>query len=142
MATLGDGTSWAHLAGPGHLHTAVEEVRDVRVLLGLGHVVLRPAGLAEGLGGDRALLGAEGDQDGQARLVFAQGDDEEVLGRRASGGAGAVERIERGLGQRVRERRARSARKFTWTIGSRSRSAPPAPSITVGTTNSSVSSRA
>ena len=71
----------AILARPGRLDAAVEEVRDVRVLLGLGDVELAPAGLAHRLGQRARGLGREGDEDGQPLLVLGHRHDEEVVGR-------------------------------------------------------------
>ena len=59
MATLGLGTSTRSSPGKACLHAAVEEVRDVGVLLGLGDVELAPAELREDLGqaGDESAAG-------------------------------------------------------------------------------------
>ena len=71
------------------------------VLLGLGDVELRPAGLGERLRQRPRLLGAEGDLDRQARLVLGHRHDEDVARRRLAVGARAVEAVERGVGEGV-----------------------------------------
>ena len=53
------------------------ERRLVELVAGDDRVLVQVR-LAEGLGERASLLGAEGDQDGQARLVLAHGDDEDV----------------------------------------------------------------
>ena len=76
------------------LAAAVEEVGDVRVLLGLGDVKLAPAGLGDDLGQGRlrARLG-EGDRVGPALAV--RGHRRQVEQRAAA----ARELVEAGLGQ-------------------------------------------
>ena len=76
------------------LATAVEEVGDVRVLLGLGDVQLAPAGLGYdlGQGRPRARLG-EGDRVGPALAVLGHRGQVEQRAARAG------ELVEAGLGQ-------------------------------------------
>ncbi len=89
------------LAGIGSLDAAVEEVRHVGVLLGLGDVELAPARLRERLGQRPGLLGREGDLDRQAGLVLGHRDDQQVSRGGPAVGRRPVEAVEDGIGQRV-----------------------------------------
>ena len=97
----------AVLARMDRLDAAVEEVRDVRVLLGLRDVALPPARVGDRVGERADDLGRERDLGRQAGLVLGHRDDQEPRGRRAAGGRGPVEPGERravgeGMGQLAR----------------------------------------
>ncbi len=95
------GDEAAILARPGHLDAAIEEVRDVGVLLRLRDVELAPAGLAHRLGQRTGGLGREGHVDGQTGFVGGHRDDVQVDRRRPFTGCPAVEAGEgRTLGER------------------------------------------
>ena len=132
----------AILAGQRRLASAVEEVRDVGVLLGLGDVELPPAGVRRGMGERVRLLGREGDLDRAGPASYSV----IVTTSRSRGRGPAAERSNPAKSSPSASAwvswRARSARKFAWTIASPSRTRPSTPSMTVGLTNSSFSPRA
>jgi hypothetical protein len=129
------------LARERRLAAAVEEVRDVGVLLGLGDVELAPAGVAKRLASERHASGGKATSTGSpaSYSVIVTTSRSRGRGRRR---ARAVEAVER-----------RSARAWvSWRapvgaeVGVDDRlavaSRPSTPSMTVGATNSSFSPRA
>ena len=71
------------------------------VLLGLGDVQLAPAGRLERAGETGHDLRREGHEDRQVRLVLRHRHDEEVIRRWPAVRRGAVEAVERRIGEGV-----------------------------------------
>ena len=84
----------AILARPGRLDAAVEEVRHVGVLLGLGDVELAPAGLAKAWASDRAVSGGKATTTGSPASYSVIVTTRRSVGGRAAGRRASVEAIE------------------------------------------------
>ena len=142
MATFGLGTSRRSSPGQRRLDAAVEEVRDVGVLLGLGDVELAPAGLASAWARERAVSGGNATSTGRPASYSVIVTTSEVARARAAVGGRGRSRRTLAVGQRVGQ--------LAGPIGPEVRvddrlavaDAPSTPSMTVGATNSSVSPRA